>query len=159
MPEPHGKQFRPVIACVCCDTEGPRAGRGLIMTCYMRHRRNGTLEQFDREFRIGVSRQVRRVDECACCGAEGSIHARGLISRCYYRHSLAGTLDRFPVVLEEERVKAAMRAWQRRRDDRLEDYAEMRSWGETREQAAARLGVTEQTAKQYERMLREQVSV
>ncbi|MER5420379.1 hypothetical protein [Streptosporangium roseum] len=124
----------------------------------MRHRRNGTLEQFDREFRIGVSRQVRRVDECACCGAEGPIHARGLISRCYHRHSLAGTLDRFPAVSEEERVQAATRAWQRRRDDRLEDYAEMRSWGETREQAAARLGVTEQTAQQYERMLREQVS-
>ncbi|MFI6594920.1 hypothetical protein ACIBHX_01660 [Nonomuraea sp. NPDC050536] len=41
---------------------------------------------------------------------------------------------------------------------RIEDYLELRAWGETREQAAARLGVCEETTRRYDRALREQVS-
>jgi len=41
-----------------------------------------------------------------------------------------------------------------RRDGRLEDYAELRSWGETLECAAIRLGVCRRTAERYEAALR-----
>jgi hypothetical protein len=39
----------------------------------------------------------------------------------------------------------------------MEDYLELRSWGETREQAAARLGVCVETTRRYDRALRKQV--
>ena len=38
---------------------------------------------------------------------------------------------------------------------RLEDYAELRSWGEPMENAAERLGVSFRTAQRYEAALRE----
>ena len=38
---------------------------------------------------------------------------------------------------------------------RIEDYAELRAWGETLEHAAERLGVTARTAQRYEAALRD----
>lgn len=38
---------------------------------------------------------------------------------------------------------------------RLEDYADLRSWGLTRRQAAERMGVTLRTADRYEATLRQ----
>lgn len=40
-------------------------------------------------------------------------------------------------------------------EGRLEDYAELRSWGLTRRQAAERMGVTLRTAERYEATLRQ----
>jgi hypothetical protein len=40
---------------------------------------------------------------------------------------------------------------------RVEDYADLRSWGLTREQAAVRLGVTMRTVLRYDAALREAV--
>lgn len=43
---------------------------------------------------------------------------------------------------------------QTRFEARLEDYSDLRSWGLTRRQAAARMGVTLRTADRYEAALR-----
>lgn len=51
---------------------------------------------------------------------------------------------------------AANRAYSAIRAARLEDYAELRSWGLRREQAAARLGVSVRTAERYDAELRQQ---
>ncbi len=34
------------VVCVCCGVEGTHGGRGLRSTCYWRHSRDGTLDQF-----------------------------------------------------------------------------------------------------------------
>jgi hypothetical protein len=39
---------------------------------------------------------------------------------------------------------------------RVEDYTELRSWGLTREQATARMGLSERSGFRYERLLRAQ---
>ena len=40
------------------------------------------------------------------------------------------------------------------KDERMTDYFELRSWGEDRESAALRLGISTRTAERYERELR-----
>ena len=106
-----------------------------------------------------------RIDICVCCENGGPVVGRGLTRACYQRHWKAGTLDRFPAVDPavrlESRREGARKSQQKhieRFEARVEDYAELRGWRETREQAAARLGVTERAAQRYERRLREQVS-
>lgn len=47
-------------------------------------------------------------------------------------------------------------ARQTRREARLEDYSDLRSWGLTRRQAADRMNITLRTADRYEAALREQ---
>lgn len=41
------------------------------------------------------------------------------------------------------------------KDERMEDYFELRSWGESREDAALRLRISTRTAERYERELRQ----
>lgn len=153
---------RETITCACCGKQGPRAGRGLIRVCYMRHYKAGTLDQFPREFRNGQGpKQPRRIVECVCCGTEGPHIGRGLIQLCHNRHALAGTLELFPLNPESAREAAARGhetvhyAYQAR----LEDYAELLSWGESPKKAAARVGISERTARKYDKQLRERMAV
>jgi hypothetical protein len=50
----------------------------------------------------------------------------------------------------DEAAAIGRRARSRIRAGRIEDYAELRSWGLTRRQAAARLGVTLRTLDRYD---------
>ncbi|MFB4265374.1 hypothetical protein [Nonomuraea sp. GTA35] len=43
-------------------------------------------------------------------------------------------------------------------EGRREDYAELRSWGASRTQAAARLGIHMETVRRYERLLGQEVA-
>ena len=68
--------------------------------------------------------------------------------RCYKRWMDHGFPASGPPV---KRVQVA--GW--RSDGRVEDYAELRSWGLTRQESAARLGVTIRSALRYEARLRD----
>lgn len=154
-----GKPYREIVTCVCCGTEGPRAGRGLIRSCYTRHYKDGTLDGFPREFRAGQGpKEARRTVECVCCGTVGPHIGRGLIQVCHNRHALAGTLEQFPLIPESAR-EAAARGHETQSyayEGRLESYAELLSWGESAEQAAERVGISASTARRYEKQLSDQ---
>lgn len=79
---------------------------------------------------------------------------------CYQRWIRAGRPPGGPArpLTRETCAERARAAYQEQARGRREDYQELRSWGETREVAAARVGVTERTVQRYERALREQVS-
>ncbi|GHE33146.1 hypothetical protein GCM10017673_40100 [Streptosporangium violaceochromogenes] len=132
---------RHTTICVCCGTEGPAAGRGLIRACYMRHHKKGTLRQFPRK------RQPRalqgRMDVCVCCGAEGPIKGRGLIHTCYQRHRWAGTLTQFPptAISPSESIRRAQEGRRAAYAARLEDYTWLRKQGEPPARAVARIGL------------------
>lgn len=106
--------------------------------------------------------RIRPTITCICCGTTGSAKGRGLIGACYLRHWKSGTLDRYPIdpdVTSARRRQGAIKSrekYARIRAGRVEDYVYLRSCGETRERAAARLGVTVRTAERYEQTLREQ---
>ncbi len=53
-----------------------------------------------------------------------------------------------------EAMRIARLARAERKNARVEDYAELRWWGLTQVEAAARLGVCERTAQRYEAGLR-----
>ncbi len=55
---------------------------------------------------------------------------------------------------KREALRIARLARGERKNARMEDYAELRWWGLTQAQAAARLGVSERTAQRYEAELR-----
>ncbi|WP_289009372.1 hypothetical protein [uncultured Thermomonospora sp.] len=76
---------------------------------------------------------------CAECGREREHEAHGLCRTCYtrWRRRAALAAGRVP------RIAA-----------RVQDYAEVRSLGETRETACARLGISVRTAVRYEGLLR-----
>ena len=44
--------------CLCCGETGKHSARGLRWTCYMRHRRAGTLGQFDLIGRLAMRRKL-----------------------------------------------------------------------------------------------------
>lgn len=46
----------PTCVCICCGETGKHSARGLRWTCYMRHRRAGTLAQFDLVGRLAARR-------------------------------------------------------------------------------------------------------
>lgn len=128
------KAPREIVTCVCCAKQGPHAGRGLIRSCYMRHRKQGTLDQFSRERQPDyVDGHAYTIGECVCCGTEGRIKGRGLAVRCYERHRWAGTLDQFQPTGQAVR-KASHAA-------RREDYAFLRKTGESPETALQRVGL------------------
>jgi hypothetical protein len=56
-------------------------------------------------------------------------------------------------------LAAGRRAYSAQRAARVEDYAELRSWGLTRREAAARLGVTLRTLDRYDADLRQRRQV
>ncbi|MBB4935678.1 ribosomal protein L13E [Lipingzhangella halophila] len=92
---------------------------------------------------------------CACCGRTGPHIGRGLIRTCHTRHSANGTLHRWP--LNPHRAPNGTTTYQLRSPTalgRAEDYAELRSQGLTRVEAAERLGVTIRTASRYQAYLR-----
>lgn len=101
------------------------------------------------------SRAVR----CTCCTRFGPHKAFGWCVACYQRWDRAGRPDTGPPLRPRDPIAAAEAGRRAAKAARIEDYLELRSWGETREQAAARLGVCEETTRRYDRALREQESV
>lgn len=87
----------------------------------------------------------RRWCVCACCGLEGWHAARGWRHACYQRWVYAGQ----PAGGPPAKGAAA---------DRVEDYAELRSWGLTRQAAADRLGLSIRTLQRYDQRLKAGVS-
>ena len=75
------------------------------------------------------------------CGHPLPAHGRGLCENCYHRWRYHGCPEDVPPA-------GAKRKW------RLEDYAELRAWGETLECAALRLHISERTAWRYEAELK-----
>jgi hypothetical protein len=59
----------------------------------------------------------------------------------------------------EEAAATGRRARTAIRNGRIEDYAELRSWGLSRREAAARLGVTLRTLDRYDADLRQRRQV
>ncbi|MEU6709937.1 hypothetical protein ABZ897_00545 [Nonomuraea sp. NPDC046802] len=97
---------------------------------------------------------------CACCDRFGLKGSFPWCSACYQRWSRAGRpADGPPQPMTRLECAAQARAaYQAVVQGRREDYSELRSWGETREQAAVRLDVCEETTRRYDRALRKQVS-
>lgn len=118
----------------------------------MRHYKSGTLAQFDRERQHQEPKG--RVAECVCCGAEGPVKGRGLIYICYQKHRWAGTLAQYPVIAASphEAIQRAREARQDARVARQEDYAFLRSQGESPQEALARIGLKDapSTVRRYE---------
>lgn len=95
---------------------------------------------------------------CSCCGRFGRHKAFTMCVACYQRWDRAGRPDTGPPPRTQDPVSAAAAGRRAAKQARMEDYQELRSWGETREQAAARLGVCTETTRRYDRALREQVT-
>lgn len=58
VPEAMNARHYPTCVCVCCGETGKHSARGLRWTCYMRHRRAGTLGQFDLIGRLAARRKL-----------------------------------------------------------------------------------------------------
>ncbi|MFI6510049.1 hypothetical protein ACIBCT_20790 [Streptosporangium sp. NPDC050855] len=101
---------------------------------------------------------------CVCCGVEGPAWPRRLRRACYLRHRYNGRLDAFPLdkakSLPAYRAGAdrAREAYSRLAAERAEEYAFLRSCGESAENAAKRLGISSTTAWRYERAMTTQQS-
>lgn len=101
-----------------------------------------------------------RIVRCKGCDRFELHKAFDWCQRCYQRWKRAGRpADGPPQPLTRLECAAQARAaYQEQTQGRREDYQDLRSWRETREQAAARLGISERTTWRYDRALREQVS-
>ena len=87
----------------------------------------------------------------ACrCGCGKPVHARGLAGACYHRWLYRGKPEVVP--------PPGQKGNDGKRQDRLEDFAELRQWGESLAAAAMRLGVCRRTAERYEADLRSAAS-
>lgn len=85
----------------------------------------------------------------ACrCGCGRPARKNGLSHTCDSRWRYWGCPAELP--------PPAGRGNDRRDRERLEDYAELRSWGESIASAAERLAVSKRTAERYEARLRQQ---
>ena len=103
---------------------------------------------------------------CACCGkprtrrasGKGWRGAHGWCHTCTERWYAAGkpATGVPPRVGERERIHRIRATYRRAQAGRIQDYAWLVSFGETRDQAAARVGVTVRRARRvYERLLAE----
>lgn len=98
---------------------------------------------------------------CACgCGRTGPT-TRGLARTCYDRARRLGTLARYPLLTADpawraHRTEHLARIVRDARLGRIEDYVDLREWGESRRAAAARLGVTRRTTVRWHSYLRAQ---
>ncbi|MFD1546936.1 hypothetical protein [Nonomuraea guangzhouensis] len=103
-----------------------------------------------------TSSQIVRCSFCTHFGLHGAF---GWCSACYQRWKRAGRPEDGPPqpLSRLECAAHARAAYQAVVQGRREDYVDLLSWGETREQAAARLGVCEETTRRYDRALRKQV--
>lgn len=81
---------------------------------------------------------TRPIRVCAGCSRERPHKAHGLCQTCYSRRYHQALADD-----RESKIAA-----------RVQDYAEVRGQGETRETACARLGISVRTAVRYEGLLR-----
>lgn len=99
-----------------------------------------------------------RIVRCASCDRFGPHKAHDWCSSCYLRWLKAGKPEDGPPSRCPDPVAAAAEGRRRAAHGRREDYQELRSWGETREQAAARVGVCHRTTQRYDRAMREQVA-
>ena len=105
---------------------------------------------------------MRPTITCACgCGQSGPHAARGLLEACYRQALGRGEHARCPnrpvdAQTRQQLTENLRRVHQQRRTARIEDYADLRSWGLTRAQAAQRLGVSDRTTVRWNRTLRQQ---
>ena len=105
---------------------------------------------------------MKPIITCACgCGQTGPHAARGLLETCYRRALELGEHTRYPKRPVDAQTRQRLndnlrRVHHQRRAARVEDYAELRSWGCTRAEAAERLGVSGRTTVRWNRTLREQ---
>ena len=126
---------------------------------YHRHIRRG--EPVDESCRQAMRAEARtrqaakpkiaKQTVCACgCGLP--VFCKGYASGCYKRWVNAGRpASGPPPPVPQAATTAAINALQQaRRATRLAEYRRLRSIGYTRDQAAARLGVCETTARAYE---------
>lgn len=86
----------------------------------------------------------RHVTCVACQRGPLASHGRDLCATCHRLHTASGTLRWFPPHPRSAAGAEISRA----------DYAELRSWGESREQAAARIGIATITARRYDTRIR-----
>lgn len=128
----------------------PRKQSGLREGCYQRWVRAG---RPDHPVPPGDPRFCNDGPCRAGCGEQA--RACGYCRRCYERWHRAGRPQTGPPppTPRSARVAARNRAF---RAARLEDYADLRSWGVPVRQAAMRVGVTLATAAIYEAEIREQ---
>ncbi|MFF4412145.1 hypothetical protein ACFYY8_06400 [Streptosporangium sp. NPDC001559] len=94
----------------------------------------------------------RRTVLCVCCATPGQVMGRGLITACYQRHRSNGTLDQFPMLGAPP--KEAGEAAREARLGRVQDYAELLTWGLSQREATARLGICRRTAERYNAALK-----
>lgn len=90
--------------------------------------------------------RTRPLVNCAKCNHDGPHYGRLLCMNCYRSERRAGMLDRWPRV-----PQTGLPALNRRRE-----YAELRSWGLTMNQAAERMGVCRRSADRFEAWMRQQ---
>ena len=102
---------------------------------------------------MSSSRTVR----CTCCGRFGRHKAHDWCIACYQRWNRAGQPDTGPPPRAQDPIAAAAAGRRAAKEAGIEDYLELLSWGETREQAAARLGVCMETTRRYDRAVRKRV--
>jgi hypothetical protein len=95
---------------------------------------------------------------CACCGKPrtrrkggGWKGAHGMCQTCANLWYEQGCPEGGPQRAGAERIRRLRETCQRQRTERVRDYAWLVSFGETREQAARRVGVSLRTARAYER--------
>jgi hypothetical protein len=88
---------------------------------------------------------------CRCgCGREATGRT-GLTTSCRQRWYQAGRPDDFP---PPRWTWTGTWAGRGTREDRIDEYAELRSWGLSRAEAAVRLGLCRRTIERYESHLR-----
>lgn len=95
-----------------------------------------------------------RIITCRCCGKVGRYAANNWIQSCYQRWTRAGRPNTGPAPARRPKRGPGRAPRTRPHQVRLENYADLRSWGVAKKEAAARLGVSVDTIRTYERELR-----
>lgn len=143
-----------IVTCTACEQEREHAAHGWCGTCYMR---------WDRAGRPGSGPppppNSTPVITCAGCQQNHRHVARNLCQACYTRWIRAGRPATCPPPRHNQwtpETQAAAQATRRaNRDYRISEYAFLISSGETRENAARRVGISTWTAEHYDKALRE----
>lgn len=104
---------------------------------------------------ITVPKRRRKHVTCWGCGNERRHEGHGLCHGCHVRWDDAGRPDSGPppALLPEEASRVAVARRQELQAERLEDFADLDSWGVSDEEAAERLGVSVWTVAEYRKAL------
>lgn len=104
---------------------------------------------------ITVPKRQRRRVVCWGCGNERRHEGHGLCRGCHVRWDDAGRPDSGPppALSPEEAIRVAVARRRELQAERLEDFADLDSWGVGDEEAAERLGVSVWTVGEYRKAL------